>query len=364
MRTVWALSVHPYPYAPNLRFRLMQYESVLKEAGYNLRWGAFLSQQAYKRLYWQADAGIVYKACASLAGLARQGWAGLSAFTGLTHAQGVVVLREATPLGFTLVERLWAARLPMLLDFDDAIWLPAVSAANRPFAWLKNPRKLDTFLRLARVVTVCNDFLATYARQYAEEVHIIPTTIDTGAYQPRPKPPRDTVVIGWSGSLTTLEHFKRVEPALLLLKKKYGDRIRFKVIGAPHYHNSALGIQGLPWRAETEVAELQDMDIGLMPLPDDAWSRGKCALKALQYMALAIPPVVSPVGMNREVVQDGINGLWAATLEEWVDKLSYLIDNPDERARLGKAARHTVETTYSVHANAPRYLAAFQKAFG
>ncbi|GIV24803.1 MAG: hypothetical protein KatS3mg026_0495 [Bacteroidia bacterium] len=364
MGPIWVLSVHPYPYAPNLRFRLMQYERFLAGQGYLLQWRAFLSRRSYKRLYWEAHASPWYRVGPSAVGLLRQTLLALQARTHLLPAQGLVVLREATPLGCTAVERLWAARVPLLLDFDDAIWLPATSEANRAFAWLKNPKKLHTLLRLAKVVTVCNDFLADYARQYATDVRILPTTIDTELYRPRPKPPSDTVVIGWSGSLTTLAHFRIVEPALAILRKRYGARLRFRVIGAPHYQNPDLGIESLPWRPETEVADLSIIDIGLMPLPDDEWSRGKCALKALQYMALGIPPVVSPVGMNSQVVQEGVNGLLARTLEEWVDKLSYLIEHPEERERLGRQARYTVETHYAVQANAPKYLAAFQAAFG
>jgi len=364
VKPVWVLSVHPYPYAPNIRFRLSQYEHYLTQGGYPLKWWSFLSLSAYQRLYWTNQGGLAYRVAVGLQGLARQVGPALAASLGGAAARGVVILREALPIGMVLPERLWASRLPLLLDFDDAIWLPAVSEAHRAFAWLKNPKKLHTLLHLAKVVTVCNDFLAEYARQYASDVRIIPTTIDTDRYRPAPKPPSDTVVVGWSGSLTTLAHFRLVEPALAILRKKYGSRVRFRLLGAPHYQNPELGIESLPWRPETEVADLSTIDVGLMPLPDDEWSRGKCALKALQYMALGIPPVVSPVGMNRQVVQEGVNGLWARTVEEWVEKVSWLIERPEERQRLGAAARHTVEASYSVRVNAPKYLAAFQAAFG
>jgi glycosyltransferase involved in cell wall biosynthesis len=123
-----------------------------------------------------------------------------------------------------------------------------------------------------------------------------------------------------------------------------------------------LDVQLVPWRAETEVPALSAIDVGLMPLPDDEWSRGKCGLKALQYMALGIPPVVSPVGVNSAIVQDGINGFHACTDEEWVDRIALLLRDPELRRRLGAAARLTVETTYSARVQAPRMAAVLRQA--
>jgi glycosyltransferase involved in cell wall biosynthesis len=122
-----------------------------------------------------------------------------------------------------------------------------------------------------------------------------------------------------------------------------------------------LGVVGLPWRKETELDDLRAMDIGIMPLPDDAWARGKCGLKGLQYMALGIPAIMSPVGVNSEIIQDGVNGHLATTTAEWVDCLSRLIDDAEARRAMGRAARRTVEEHYSVHAWRDRYLAHFNR---
>jgi glycosyltransferase involved in cell wall biosynthesis len=278
--------------------------------------------------------------------------------------RGIYLFRESIPLGWAALEKWRIKNKPVLLDFDDAIWLPNVSESNRAFGWLKGGgSKTPALLRLARVVTVCNDFLAEYARKYAQDVRIIPTTIDTDLYQPRRRLSSEYVTIGWTGSFTTLAHLRTIEAVLVVLHRKYGSRIRFRFIGAPQYR-PPFPAEVLPWRAETEVEDISPIDIGIMPLPDDDWSRGKCALKALQYMALAIPPVVSAVGMNCQVVREGENGFLATTSEEWIEKLSYLIENPEERARLGAAARYTVEQAYSVRANLPKYIAAFEAAFG
>jgi len=185
----------------------------------------------------------------------------------------------------------------------------------------------------------------------------VPTTIDTDAYLPTPRQtPNSVVCIGWSGSLTTLPQFELVLPVLRRVKERFGAKVRFRVIGDAGYRDESLGIVGSAWRPETEVQDLAEFDVGLMPLPDDAWSRGKCGLKGLQYMALGIPPVMSPVGVNSKIVDDGENGFLAGSPDDWVEKLSMLLESADLRARLGRAARRTVEREYSVEANKGRYL--------
>ena len=146
-----------------------------------------------------------------------------------------------------------------------------------------------------------NDFLADYARQFNSAVEVVPTTIDTEQYVPVEGYERaDPLTIGWSGSITTMEHFKPFVPVLKRVKERLGDRVRFELIGDPSYREPELGIVGRAWSAATEVEDLKRFDIGVMPLPDDEWSRGKCGLKGLQYMALAIPTVMSPVGRELE----------------------------------------------------------------
>ncbi|MCX7606837.1 MAG: glycosyltransferase family 4 protein [Bacteroidia bacterium] len=357
-KTIGLLTTYPRNTVPGLRFRIEQYITLLAREGYHLEWRSFFNDSAYRK-FRNPSTSLGKRVILFLEAIQET----LSESPRKKKWQGIYLYREATLLGTTFFERLWTRDLPILLDFDDAIWIPDVSESNRAFGWLKSAQKVPALLRMARVVTVCNQFLADYARQYANDVRIIPTTIDTELYRPVPKSPSDRVTIGWTGSYTTLKHLKVAENALLSLHRKYKDRIRFRFIGAPHYQ-PPFPAEVLPWRSESEVEDLQPLDIGLMPLPNDTWSRGKCALKALQYMALGIPPIISPVGMNCEVVEEGYNGLFAQNEDEWVDKISWLIENPSIRARIGQAARDTVENRYSVHANQSKYVAAFDAAFG
>jgi glycosyltransferase involved in cell wall biosynthesis len=179
--------------------------------------------------------------------------------------------------------------------------------------------------------------------------------VDTEKYTVVPRPPNDVPVIGWTGSHSTVVHLLTLERALRRLAER--ERFRLRVIGAPNMRLETLdglAMDVLPWRSETEVEDLRPIDIGVMPLPDDRWNRGKCGMKALQYMGLGVPTVCSPVGVNATIVRDGENGQLAATEDEWVEKLALLLRCPELRARLGRAGRATVEARYSAVVQAPR----------
>ena len=132
-------------------------------------------------------------------------------------------------------------------------------------------------------------------------------------------------------------------------------------MGDDTYMNDKLGIKGIKWSAEEEVNILNSFDIGIMPLPDDEWAKGKCGLKALSYMSLEIPTIVSPVGVNTEIIQQDVNGFLASTDQEWFQVLEKLIDEAELRERIGKAARKTVIEKYSVESQKNNYLNYFKK---
>jgi glycosyltransferase involved in cell wall biosynthesis len=204
-----------------------------------------------------------------------------------------------------------------------------------------------------------NEHLAAFARRHAPRVTVIPSTIDTVQYGIRPRPPSARPVIGWTGSATTLPYLAAILPALRRLRARMDFELR--VIGG-HLDDADLAITNVAWSAATEIEDLRAIDIGLMPLADDEWARGKCGMKALQYMALGIPPVVSPVGVNTTIVRHGVNGVLATMDDEWVARLEELGRDPALRARLGGEARRTVETEYSAAVHAPRMAAVLRDA--
>ena len=259
------------------------------------------------------------------------------------------VQREAFFLLNEWSEWLAHLRAPVVFDFDDAIWIHSISEANRRFAFLKNVSKIPRIVELAHTVIAGNEYLATWARSHSRNVHVIPTCVDTERFSPpTSRPASGPVTIGWSGSPSTFSHLRPLLPALERVKTRYQDRVRIRVMGDPSFSHAPLALKGEAWNAEAELALLREMEIGLMPLPDDEWTRGKCGLKGLVSMSMGAATVMSPVGVNTEIVQHDVNGFLARSEDEWVELLSRLVDDAALRRRIGAAGRQTVVDRYSV----------------
>jgi glycosyltransferase involved in cell wall biosynthesis len=241
----------------------------------------------------------------------------------------------------------------ILYDFDDAIWLPYVSPRNLYFSYLKMPGKTAAICRMASAVTAGSDALADFARGHNRKVTVVPSTVSLRQYQAGPsRPPQAVPVIGWTGSHSSAQYLRLVEGALQSLARR--RRFRLLLIGIEGYRLNGVEVECRPWRAETEAEDLWEIDVGIMPLFDDAWARGKCAMKAIQYLGVARPAVVSPVGANREVVPHGVCGLHASSEEDWVRALDALLADADLRRRLGAEGRRRVVSHYSAEVQAPR----------
>ena len=359
MPRVLFVAAHRLNRAPSQRFRFEQYLDDLEDRGIACEFSPLLSE---------SDDRLFYGRSSLFAKLGVLGRGAVRRMRDVRHAasfDAVFVQREAFFGGWPFFERALKRRAPLILDFDDAIWLLDVSEANRRYAWLKRPQKTAEIAGLADVVVAGNGYLRDYALARNRNVVVIPTTIDTDEYR-RPFPPRgdgSVVCVGWTGSTTTIKHFHQSVPALLRLKREWGDRVRFRVLGDGSYMNSELGIRGEPWSATTEVESLCDMDIGIMPLPHDEWSHGKCGLKGLQFMALGVPVVMEDLGANREIVTDGVDGFLASGDDAWVEKLSGLLASAKKREAIGSAGRRRVETAYSVRSQKARFARIFDDVF-
>lgn len=344
---------------PNQRFRFEQYTGILAANGIKCEISSLNGQKEQKILY---SPGYFFKKVGIIIRAVRKRLRDLKRIRKGDY-DAVLIVREAIMTRSLYFEkRIKKTGVPVIYDFDDAIWLQDVSDANRKFRWMKNPAKTSRIIEMADLVIAGNNFLASFARGINNNVEIIPTTIDTELYEPLDKSkPNKQVTIGWSGSITTIKHFRTSVPMLRQLKEKYGDKVRFVVIGDGNFRDLELGIEGQWWNAKTELEDLSSFDIGIMPLPDDQWSWGKCGLKGLQYMALNIPTVMSPVGVNNDIIQHGENGFLAGSDQEWINTLGMLIESPELREKIGKAGRQTVIERYSVEANKQMYLDCFNE---
>jgi glycosyltransferase involved in cell wall biosynthesis len=351
------LFIVPYPpgRAPSQRFRFEQYLDFLTEAGHTYRLVPFISEATWQILYKPGH--TLAKATGILGGFFRRLWLLFS----VPSYDFVFVHREASPIGPPVFEWVIAKVMgkKLIYDFDDAIWIPNTSEANKVVAGVKWHHKVESICRWAFKVSCGNAYLRDYAKQFNKQAVVNPTTIDTLHLhnQVRDQRAPGRLIIGWTGTHSTLKYLHQVVPILAELETRYDFEFRVISNQPPQLPLRSLCFQ--PWNKTTEILDLASLHVGLMPLEDDPWAKGKCAFKALQYMALGIPAVVSPVGMNTEVVQQEQNGYVCATPEEWQDALETLLKNTELRIRLGEVARNTVVERYSVLANKQNFLDLF-----
>jgi glycosyltransferase involved in cell wall biosynthesis len=350
MPKILVICPHPEARAPGQRLKFEQYYASWRAEGFDVDVRSFWSERTSTLLYRQGH--WLSKVIGVLAGYVRR----IRDLGAARHADLVYIFLEAAPLGppvFARMLRRW--RVPYVYDIDDLVYLPHASSANWFMQRLRSRGKIEELIVHAAHVIVCTSSLESFARRHNDRVTDISSTIDTDTYVPRPHRDRTSdVVIGWSGSHSTAPYLHLLDDVLRELHET--DDIRVLTIGSPGFTLGDVPVDARPWRLETEVADLSEIDIGVYPLPDEEWVYGKSGLKALQYMALEIPTVAQRIGTNLDIIEEDVNGVLASTSEEWVDAIRRLVRDPALRQRLGRAARLTIEERYSVRATAPVYL--------
>jgi glycosyltransferase involved in cell wall biosynthesis len=243
-----------------------------------------------------------------------------------------------------------------VFDVDDAIYVRKprrLGEAPDDSPWRK--RKFAATCRWVDVVAAGNDVLAGAARASARAITILPTSIDSASYRPTSATAADAPTIVWIGSPENLVYLEMIRPALVRLTVRH-PTLKMRIICSRFPDWPDVNIEPIAWSTATEAESLAAAHIGVMPLTDDEWARGKCAFKLLQYMAAALPCVASPVGANAEAVIDGVNGFHARSTEEWERNLEALIRSPELRARFGASGREHVESRYAMRTYQARYL--------
>ncbi|MCX5678924.1 MAG: glycosyltransferase family 4 protein [Candidatus Omnitrophica bacterium] len=289
----------------------------------------------------------------------------VKAFLGVRKYDIVVIEYEILPYFPPVLETaLKALKIPYIVNYDDAVFY-RYSQSPKPWVRALLGNKIDVVMRNANLVIAGNQYLADYAAKKAGAPHveILPTAVDIKRYpliSPRKENPIFT--IGWIGSPSTAKYLTDIAPALARVCE--GGRGKVVLIGSGPVKLEGLPAEVRPWSEETEVRDLESCDAGIMPLYDGLWEKGKCGLKTIQYMACALPVVVSPVGVNREIVEDGATGILASSNDEWVRALTTLRDDKALRGRLGLAGRKRVEERYSVQVAAPKFAKLIIEASG
>lgn len=332
MRRVLALSGGPT--VPSARFRVGQFAGRLEPWGIDLvhrpsRIGTYPPPARWRRPAW-----LVATIADRLPDVVA------------SHRYDVTLLQREFVSTLKTLEGL--TRRPRVFDVDDALWLlPRGGFAARIAG------------RCDRVICG-NSFLAEYFGRFNRDVVILPTAVDTQRFSPAPRPSRDEVVIGWSGSSGGFKYLDALdEPLAAVMRER--RHVRFRLLAdRPRVFPGVAAdrVEYVPWSPASEVGAISTMDIGVMPLDDSPWERGKCSYKMLLYLACGVPAVVSPVGMNAEVLAAADLGRGPTSAAEWRAALLELVDDASLRARLGEAGRGLVQRRYSWDAVAPALAAA------
>jgi glycosyltransferase involved in cell wall biosynthesis len=265
---------------------------------------------------------------------------------------------EAFPYLPALAERALAAlEVPVVLDLDDAVFHKYDDHPRRAVR-LALSRKIDSAMRRASLVVAGNEYIAARAWEAgARSVELLPTVVDLSRYPRRSAPDRAVPRVVWIGTSHNARYLELVAAPLAAPVRAGELEVRLVGAGEPAL---PFAYEARAWAEDTETAELQDCDIGIMPLPDTPFERGKCGYKLIQYMACELPVIASPVGVNREMVRDGVNGFLASSQDEWSRALGKLASDAALRLRLGQAGRALVEERYSLAVTGPRLVDLFR----
>ena len=346
MRVV-AFTPHPIE-GPASRFRLFQFVEPLGERGIELEVRPFLDSETYRGLYTASRSGAKLRALAN--GIRSR----IDDASKVGAGDVVIVHSELAPtMGGVVLDRLRRRNARIVYNFDDAIFLKR-PGGSRLIRMLARPdRRTAELCRAAGAVMAGNRYLASYAeraRGGSDHVHVMPTVLDTNRFCPHDRPPGGgPPTVGWIGTHSALPYLTALFPALAAVQARKEYRLQVICNRAPKPF-PGLKFEFIEWALEDELGYFEDLDIGLYPVPDDPWTRGKCGFKAIQYLACGVPTIASPVGVLAEIVRDGETGLHATDPASWEAALERLLDDPGLRARMGVAGRRLMVERYSIQA--------------
>lgn len=348
----------PYPLhsAPSQRFTVEQFLPLLDDAGFSYVLRPFMRVKTWNIVY--REGSFVKKAWGILRSFAARA---KTVVFEAPHYGCIFIHREASPLGPPIFE--WylkrILRKQIIYNFDDAIWIPNTSSQNKLAASLKAVWKVASICKWSAIVACGNDFLCDYARAHTHgKILRIPTVVDTNNRYNRLKQHRaGSVIIGWTGSHSTLKYLDDVIPALQQLEQE--TSFEFVVIADKRPDLSLKNWRFVPWNEETEIDDLLQLDIGLMPLTHDAWSEGKCGFKLIQYLALGIPAVASNVGVNAEILGEDSHEFLCESQAEWIVALRKLLQDATLRTQVGAIGAKRMQECYSIDSQRDAFLSLF-----
>lgn len=347
----------PYPIhrAPSQRFRVELFLPLLRENNIEFKIESFIDDGTWSILYQHGSS--LQKAWGIIKGFLRR--VKTVSFT-VFHYEYIFIHREVSPIGPPLFEwiisKLW--RKKIIYDFDDAIWIPNTTRENKLVSWFKAFWKVKYICKWAHKVVGGNNYLCNYAKKYNSNVVLIPTCVDVVNQHIGLKDQHtEKIVIGWTGSHSTMIFLNSILNVLQRVTKDFNIEIIIISNRAPQFHLDNMRF--IPWDESSEVNDLLKLNIGIMPLENDPWCEGKCGFKLIQYLSLGIPAIASPIGVNKIMIEQEIDGLLCSTEDDWYNGLAKLIRNEHLRIQMGLAGRQKIVSHFSLQANAGSFLALF-----
>lgn len=355
-RKVLFLVPYPLRKAPSQRFRIEAFFPFLTQHSIHYDVQVFFNEKAWEALYKKGS--YIQKAMAVFWGFLKRIWACIFLVYRYDY---IVVHREVAPLGPPIFEWIITKILlkKVIFDFDDAIWIPATSESNQLVTKIKCFWKTKLICKWAYKIAAGNQYLADYALQYNNHVIVVPTCVDTEhRYNRLVNHAVSIPVIGWTGSHSTLKYLDEVFPVLKKLDEHYN--FEFLVICNKPPQFKLRGLKYIEWNELTEIEDLSKVNIGIMPLVPDAWSEGKCGFKIIQYLALGIPAVASPVGVNKRIIEPGISGFLCQNENEWFKELHRLLHQEELRIKMGVVGKKKINAEFSIQVKAAMFLGLFE----
>ncbi len=360
---VLALASYPVEAAAT-RFRLHQFVAPLAARGINLEIHPFLTSKQFQELYRRdAVLGVA-------AGLVKSGMQRFFQIAAAQKADIVLVQREAMLLGPPVVEWILThgLRRPMVLDLDDATYVsyesPTYGAFSKRLKWFS---KTDDLIKWATIVICGNRSIAEYAGSKGARTRIIPTVVDTEIFKPVARQDwQAPLVLGWIGTHSTFPYLESIFPVLSSLAERFDFRLKVVGSGRDRITLPGVMIENLAWAMDREVRDFQSIDVGLYPIDaklySGKWAQGKSGFKAVQYMAVGVPFVATPVGGSAEIGEPGVTHFFASTNDEWYRSLERLMSDPNQRVKMGAAGRAHAVAHYGLEDQADRLAQALVEA--
>ena len=344
----------PYPHgvSPSQRFRLELYEATMQEEGVEYVYAPFLSESVYPIFF---EPGNTFKkALGIISGYFRR----YGQLFRMRRCNVVWVHRETAPMALFpfynfLLTKCFGKNV--VFEMDDAVWMPNVSSANAKFQWLKPFKNSLRMMKWAKTVVCGNEFLRQKALEYNENATLLPTGVDTAlVHNQEQNQQSEHVRVGWTGSHSTLPYLEKIVP---ILKELYPTRpFQLVVISDVEPQLDFPDVNYIPWNKITEIADLLRFHIGLMPIPNKEWTEGKCGLKIIQYQSLGIVPIASPFGVNKELIGNNERGLLVNDLNDWKNKLDFLLRNEGIRTSYAAKCRPFILEHYSIQSQRDKFL--------